>query len=169
MGDIINVGVNSVVEQVAISVSNIDDSIMVSVLNDNEVVDITISEAQGEKGDNGTFEHLIKISAEPIPSYTPVAIANNQAYRYSNENPLHQFAFCGFSVNGTNIGGNCEIQTIGEVKFTGWGLIPNQQYLAGNDGQMTTINNSITGFTKVIGYAVDADTMLIVNYTTINK
>lgn len=112
---------------------------------------------------------IIKVSGEPIPSYTPVAIVDGFAYKLNNANTAHQFAFVGFSVNGTNTGENCQIKTIGEVDFIGWGLTPNQQYLAGSDGAIVTTNNT-AGFTKVIGYAVNPDKMLIIKeYTSINK
>ena len=110
-----------------------------------------------------------KISAESIPSYTPIAIYNNQAYRFDNLNPLHQFAFAGFSINGTLVGQNCIIQQIGELTLLNWGLTPNTQYLAGNLGSLQIINSNV-GFTKVLGYATTTDTLQIIkDYTTINK
>jgi hypothetical protein len=113
--------------------------------------------------------YLSKLSAENIPSYTPIAIYNNQAYRFDNLNPLHQFAFVGFSTNGTSTGQLCKIQQIGEVTLQGWNLTPNTQYLAGALGTLQTTNVG-AGFTKVVGYATTANTMQIIkDYTTINK
>jgi hypothetical protein len=113
--------------------------------------------------------NLLKISAENIPSYTPVAIYNNQAYKLDNLNPLHQFAFVGFSTNGTTIGQTCIIQQIGELTLSGWGLIQNSHYLAGASGAIQTDNTGV-GFTKVIGYATTTDTLQILKDTiTINK
>lgn len=112
---------------------------------------------------------ILKISAENIPSYTPVAIYNNQAYKLDNLNPLHQFAFVGFSTNGTATGQTCIIQQIGELTLNGWGLTPNAHYLAGNSGVIQTDNLGV-GFTKIIGYATTADTLQILKDTvTINK
>lgn len=112
---------------------------------------------------------ISKISAEPIPSYTPIAIYNNLAYKLDNLNPLHQFAFVGFSTNGTSTGQSCIIQQIGELTLQGWGLTPNTQYLAGTVGALQTVNSNL-GFTKVIGYATTTDTLQIIkDYTTINK
>ena len=130
---------------------------------------ITVAQL-GKQGLKGEFDNLIKVSAEPIPSYTPVAIYNNLAYKLDASNPLHQFAFVGFSLNGTNIGQNCEIQVLGEITLVGWGLIPNQQYLAGVNGTLITDNTSISDFTKVIGYAVTSDKLEIIKDSiTINK
>jgi hypothetical protein len=110
-----------------------------------------------------------KVSAENIPSYTPVAIYNNLAYKFDNLNPLHQFAFVGFSTNGTSIGQSCTIKQVGEVTLAGWNLTPNTQYLAGALGALQTSNTG-AGFTKVVGYATTADTLQIIkDYTTINK
>lgn len=112
---------------------------------------------------------LTKISAENIPSYTPIAIYNNLAYKFDNLNPLHQFAFVGFSTNGTTIGQTCIIQQIGELTLTGWGLIPNSHYLASSNGLMQTDNLGL-GFTKVIGYATSTNSLQIIKDTiTINK
>ena len=113
--------------------------------------------------------NLFKISAEPIPSYTPIAIYNNLAYKFDNLNPLHQFAFVGFSTNGTSAGQNCIVQQVGEVTLQNWNLTPNTQYLAGSLGSLQTTNSN-TGFTKVLGYATTIDTLQIIkDYTTINK
>ena len=139
----------------------------------NENVNITISEIgiQGPAGPAGVAGGtLSKVSGESIPSFTPVAIYNNLAYKLDASNPLHQFAFVGFSTNGTSIGQTCEIKQIGEVYLSGWGLIPNQQYLAGVNGTLITENLSSSNFTKVIGYATDSNTLQIIkDLTTINK
>lgn len=133
------------------------------------IVIIEIAE-MGLQGQKGEFDNLIKVSGEPIPSYTPVAIYNNLAYKLDSSNPLHQFAFVGFSVNGTNIGQNCEIQVLGELTLNGWGLIPNKQYLCGVSGSLITDNLSLLNFTKVIGYAVNSDKLQIIKDSiTINK
>lgn len=119
--------------------------------------------------DDKTNKILQKVSGENIPSYTPIAVYNNLAYKFDNLNPLHQFAFLGFSVNGTSAGQVCKIQQIGELELLNWNLTPNKQYLASVSGAMQTSNNSV-GFTKVVGYATTANSMQIIkDYTTINK
>ena len=137
----------------------------------NTTIEIASMGIQGEQGIAGLAGGvLIKVSGESIPSHTPVAIINNLAYKLDSSNPLHQFAFVGFSENGTSIGGNCSIKQIGEIVLMGWGLIPNQHYLAGVNGTFITNNLSATNFTKVIGYATDSNTMQIIkDSTTINK
>jgi hypothetical protein len=115
-------------------------------------------------------DELIKISAESIPSHTPIAIYNNLAYKLDSSNPLHQFAFVGFSKNGTSLGQSCIIQQIGEITLNGWGLTQNRQYLAGTAGSIILDNTTLTNFTKVVGYSVTTDTLQIIkDYTTINK
>lgn len=110
-----------------------------------------------------------RISGESIPSYTPVAIYNNLAYKLDASNPSHQFAFVGFSKNGTISGQNCIIQQTGEMTLAGWGLIPNKQYLASTNGTMVLNNTVPANFTKVIGYATTSNTLQIIkDYTTIN-
>lgn len=122
-----------------------------------------------ENGSVVSDNNLIKISAESIPSHTPVAIYNNQAYKLDNLNPLHQFSFAGFSTNGTSIGESCIIQQEGEISLLAWGLTPDAQYLASTNG-VIQLNNISAGFTKVIGYAINSDTLRIIKeYTTINK
>ena len=124
----------------------------------------------GEQGDKGDSSSLIsKISGENIPSYTPVVIINNLAYKLDSSNTNHKFAFMGFSKNGTSIGQTCEIIQDGEITLTGWGLTPNIHYLAGTNGSIILTNNSITNFTKIIGYATSADSLKILNYLTILK
>jgi hypothetical protein len=111
-----------------------------------------------------------KVSAENIPSYTPVVIINNQAYKFDASNINHQFAFSGFSKNGTSAGQMCSIQYQGELTLVGWGLIPSTQYLADVSGMITIDNTNSNNFTKVLGYAISEDTLQIIkDYTTINK
>lgn len=125
---------------------------------------------QGVKGDKGdSFSIILKTSGESIPSYTPVAIINNLAYKFDSSNINHQFAFSGFSQNGTSAGQICEIVQEGEIILNGWGLTPNNHYLAGENGTMILTNNSNTNFTKVIGYATTANSLKILNYLTILK
>ena len=111
-----------------------------------------------------------KISAESIPSHTPIAIFNNQAYKFDASNLDHQFAFAGFSKNGTSIGQTCLIQYQGEVELIGWNLTPNQQYLAGTAGAIVTDNTTPGNFTKVVGYATTTNTLKIIkDYTSIKN
>lgn len=109
-------------------------------------------------------------SGEVIPSYTPVVTIENMVYKLDPTNIEHQFAFCGFSTNGTSEGEICNILQEGELELLNWGLIPGQHYLAGPNGTLITQNNDINSFTKVIGYAVSSDKLKIINnYTTITK
>ena len=120
--------------------------------------------------DKGYLEFLVKESAENIPSYTPVAIVDNKAYKFDASIIGHKFAFAGFSTNGTAAGQNCIIQQKGELFLNGWGLVSNAQYLASNNGLMVLDNINPNHFTKVIGYATTSDSLLIIdNYTTLTK
>lgn len=168
-----NIIVEEVVENVVILVDDITDDITIQVeevLNDVTVVveEIGIQGPQGTEGLQGGI--LFKTTGEPIPSHTPVAIVDDLAYKLDPSNILHQFAFVGFSENGTSTGQNCQIKQIGEVTLIGWGLIPNQQYLAGVNGTLITENLSDSNFTKVIGYATSSNTLQIIKDSlTINK
>ena len=165
-----NIVVEEIVENVTILVDEITEDITIQVQEIVENVTVVIEEIgiQGPQGLQGGV--LVKISGESIPSHTPVALVNNLAYKLDASNPLHQFTFVGFSENGTSTGGSCQIKQIGEVVLMGWGLIPNQHYLAGVNGTFITENLSTTNFTKVIGYATDSNTLLIIKDSiTINK
>ena len=110
------------------------------------------------------------LSGENINSHTPVAVINNLAYKLDASNPLHQFAFVGFTEASSVTGQPCFIKQIGEIYLFGWGLIPNQQYLAGVNGTIITDNVSVSNFTKIIGYATSSNTLQIIkDSVTINK
>ena len=111
----------------------------------------------------------VKIAGESIPSHTAIALFDNKAYKLDPSNSAHQFAFIGFSLNGSSIGQECIIKESGEVYLSGWGLVQNQHYLAGINGTLITNNSSTTNFTKVIGYATTADSLKIVTLQTTNK
>ena len=155
------------------TVTNTDGNLVITGI-ENKVINIsptllTLINSALQPSDLGNINNIEKISAESIPSHTPVAIYNNQAYKLDNLNPLHQFSFAGFSTNGTSIGESCIIQQEGEISLLAWGLTPDAQYLASTNG-VIQLNNISAGFTKVIGYAINSDTLRIIKeYTTINK
>jgi hypothetical protein len=161
------------IENVNITVDEITETVNITVSEEKTIINIEVSEIglqgiQGEQGEAGGI--LIKLAGENINSHTPVALLNNLAYKLDASNPLHQFAFVGFAETSTIVGGQCTIKQIGEVILLGWGLIPNQQYLAGINGTLITENLSSSNFTKVIGYATTADTLQIIKDSiTINK
>ena len=115
--------------------------------------------------------YLQKTTGEAIPSHTPVAIVDNLAYKFNSANPNHQFAFAGFSINGTSAGEQiCNIIDSGEIELSGWGLVPNTHYLAGINGTIIMENTSSTNFTKIIGYARTSNILEIIKDSiTINK
>jgi hypothetical protein len=186
------VTINQTVEEYIVEVNESTSQILVNITNEPKQVDVVISQL-GERGFPGKSNYEIavdngfvgteqqwldslnvqlykKTSGEAIPSYTPVAIVNNLAYKLDCSNNNHQFSFVGFSVNGTNIGEECHIQQIGEVSLIGWGLIPNQHYLSGVSGSLITENLSPSNFTKIIGYATSSNTLQIIkDSTTINR
>lgn len=166
----------------SLNVVNTDGNLEVTTTSSNVRINVSnqlLSLIQNslQPGDNiselnndiGYISYLEKESAENIPSHTPIAILDNKAYKLNNLNPLHQFAFVGFSVNGTSIGQTCKIQQIGEITLNAWGLSENTQYLAGENGAIQT-NNSSLGFTKVIGYATTSNSLQIIkDYNSVNK
>lgn len=105
---------------------------------------------------------------ENIPSHTPVALVGGLAYKMSNTNPLHQFAFIGFSsVSGVTSGSILIESKL--ITLAAWGLTANTNYLCGVNGALIT-TNAASGFTKIVGFSQSTETLLIVNnYTSINK
>ena len=164
--------INEIIELVTITVNEQD---VVNVVISENITPLTINVAdvglQGPQGIQGIQGGIIsKISGENLNSHTPIALVNNLAYKMDSSNPLHQFAFVGFTEVSSTIGNSCSIKQIGEITLAGFGLIPNQQYLAGVNGTLITSNLSATNFTKVIAYAVTSDTLQIIkDYTSINK
>jgi hypothetical protein len=165
--------ITPIVQEVTLTVDETTNVINIDVIETStpitiEVSDIGLQGLQGEQGLTGGI--LIKTSGENLTSHTPIAIVNDLAYKLDSSNPLHQFAFVGFTEASSLINENCNIKQIGEITLVGWGLTPNQQYLAGENGTLITSNNSETNFTKVIGYATTANTLQIIKDSiTINK
>jgi len=153
-----------------IEVIEIVQIVNIGVDETTEVINLTVSDIglQGLQGKDGNI--IVKISGENINSHTPIAIIDNLAYKLDSSNPAHQFAFAGFSEASSIIGADCAIKQIGEVFLGGWGLTPNQHYLAGINGTLITNNISISNFTKVVGYATSTETLQIIKDSiTINK
>ena len=149
---------------------NTDGNLVITGVN-NKVINIapallSLINSALQPEDENTIE---KVSAENIPSHTPIAIVNNQAYKFDASNINHQFAFAGFSKNGTTTGQTCLIQQQGEIELVGWGLTPNQQYLAGTSGAIVVDNTTLNNFTKVLGYATTMDTLQIIkDFSSVN-
>ena len=156
------------------TVTNTDGNLVITGI-ENKVINIsptllTLINSALQPSDLGNINNIEKISAENIPSHTPIAIIDNQAYKFDASNVNHKFAFAGFSKNGTSIGQACSIQQQGEIELVGWGLTPNQQYLAGTSGAIVTDNVVLDNFTKVLGHATTTNTLQIIkDYTPIIK
>lgn len=165
--------INEIVKKYDVVVNQTAKQVYVNISSRQEQISVIISPLgkRGFKGNNGINGGvIIKISGENITSHTPIVLVNNLAYKLDSSNPSHQFAFVGFSEASSLAGQNCQIKQIGEVVLMGWGLIPNQHYLAGVNGTLITNNLSNKNFTKVIGYAADANTLQIIKDSiTINK
>lgn len=118
---------------------------------------------------NDIISVIKEVAGEQINSHTPVALVNNLLYKMDYSNQLHQWSFVGFTKTSGNAGDLIEVETY-KIALQGWGLSPNTQYLAGSSGSMIISNNTTGTFTKVIGYAEDANTMLVYKqYSSINK
>ena len=115
----------------------------------------------GEKGKDGKDgDNIIGICGENINSHTPVAMLNNLIYKMDCKNNLHQFSFIGFTKTSGNVGDEIEVEAK-IISLQGWNLEPNKNYLAGQNGQITTSINDSNSFIKVIGFSQDENTILI--------
>lgn len=115
-------------------------------------------------GDNRTH-----IAGEALVSHQPIVLVGGLAYKMNYLNPLHQFAFIGFSKISASVSGTITVETV-KIELAGWGLLPNQTYMAGENGGLITTNNIPNTFSKIIGFAQSPTSMLIVqDYTSINK
>lgn len=165
--------INEIVKKYDVVVNQMAKQVNVNISSHQEQISVMISPLgkrgfKGDTGINGGF--IIKISGENITSHTPIVLVNNLAYQLDSSNPLHQFAFVGFSEASSLSGQNCLIKQVGEMYLFGWGLTPNKQYLAGINGTLIIENTSNSNFTKVIGYATDSNTLQIIKDSiTINK
>jgi hypothetical protein len=165
--------INQTVKVYDVVVNQIARTINVNIVNQPKQTTVTISPLgqrgfQGEQGIQGGL--ITKTAGENINSHTPVVLINDLAYKLDSSNPLHQFAFVGFTEASSLMNEDCNIKQIGEIYLGGWGLMPNQQYLAGVNGTLITENLSSSNFTKVVGYATNSDTLQIIKDSiTINK
>lgn len=140
----------------------------VEITKTDEGIQIKVSETI--QNTLNSLYNLEKTSAEVIPSHTPVAIVGGLAYKMDSSVPAHQFAFAGFSMNGTLAGEICKIKERGELTLSGWGLLQNSHYLSGPNGTLILDNTSNSNFTKIIAYATSSDSLKIISeYTAINK
>ena len=104
-------------------------------------------------------------AGENINSHMPVVLVGNLLYKMNNTNPLHAFSFLGFTQTSVITGGTVPIKT-DTIALSGWGLIPNKNYLAGPNGTLILTNSVINSFTKVIAFSQDANSLLIITQNT---
>ena len=106
-------------------------------------------------------------AGEPIVSLSAVVVINGLAYKMDASNPAHANAFAGFAKIGVLTGETLIIQSAGIVEFAGWGLTQGSNYFAGLGGTITTAIVNGMAYSRMIGYAITADTMLIINSLSI--
>lgn len=178
MSDVINIQIDEVIEQATVNVEECEEQIDINVEETTDVVNLTIQEV-GVKGDDGlgaaeaieiknrlaTLELVVE-SGEDITSHKPIAIVNNKAYLYDASNILHLHAFSGFSITGALQNEMLTVKQQGIVTLNGWGLTQAQTYLAGVSGNLATINTGLS-FTRIIGYAEDSNSLLIIKESPI--
>ena len=122
---------------------------------------------QGIQGVPGDAQ--IYMAGENLVSHQPIVLVGGLAYKMNYLNPLHQFAFVGFSKTSALTGGDLTVETI-KIDLSGWGLTPNQTYMVGANGALITVNNTAGSFTKIVGFAQTSTSLLIVkDYSSINK
>jgi hypothetical protein len=169
----VNIEVTEVNETLVVNLTEVNESVNIEVAETFETVNIEVAEMgvrglQGVQGIQGGI--IYKTAGEPLNSHTPIAIFDGLAYKLDASNDLHKFAFVGFSRTSALIGGNVEVIQIGEISLLGWGLVANAHYLAGTAGTLVLSNDSEFNFTKIIGYAVNENTLQIIkDSVTINK
>jgi hypothetical protein len=116
----------------------------------------------------GANDVVTFVAGEQINSHTPVVLIDNVLRKMNNTNPAHQFSFIGFTTTSCNIGDTVDVNVF-EITMPGWGLVPNSNYMAGDNGDIVLFNNG-SGFTKIIGHAQNSNTLLIHRgYTPILK
>lgn len=162
---------NQTVQPISLSASN--GTTTLSLLQLGTENGLTLYHSNGSiLGSNSIAPDFVKFlipCGEVITSHTPVAVVGGLLYKLNATDPTHQFAFVGFSETSGTIGQQVRVNST-KISLQGWGLIPGQHYLAGVDGQLVTDNVTPGAFTKVIGYAADANTMIInTSYSPIIK
>lgn len=97
---------------------------------------------------------------ENIASHKALALFGGKVYKMDYSNMDHRFAFVGFSKTSGVTGGFISIEDE-LITLSGWGLTPNQTYLAGPNGSIIASNATAGTFIKIVGVAQDASTLLI--------
>lgn len=125
-----------------------------------EIIEVTTPSIYQSINVGGGYLHVT--AGQDIPSYHPIAIISGLAYKYDSSNIAHLFAYAGFSTNGVSSGSTVVILPHGLLTLSGWGLTPNTQYIAGLAGAISPASTPVGAiFKKIVGFAVDANTMLI--------
>lgn len=107
------------------------------------------------------------VTGENIVSHKPIALINNVAYLYDASNPEHLHAFIGFSTESAISGEMLIVQKSGVIDLQGWNLTPSKTYIAGVSGQFQIQNTTNVVFSRVIGFAQDSNSLLIINESPI--
>jgi hypothetical protein len=115
--------------------------------------------------DEGTGVSLNNITAaEPLSYFTAVAIVDSLAYRFNPANRDHAYAFSGFSVAETPVGGLCQLKSLGVMIVpVGMRLKADQRYLASSQGGLALVPAAGDVFSRVIGFALNKKELRIVN------
>lgn len=155
--------VNTTIHRIGCRIDTVNRSVKLNLVSNPSSLKLIVKTGNSS---NVVLNEITAIAGEIIPSHTPLVLIANELFKINNLDPLHQFAFVGFSKTSAVIGQDLQVETY-KISMNNWGLTQNQQYLAGENGTLVSTVNS--GFKKVIGWAEDANTLLIIkDYTSIN-
>ena len=160
--------------EVALNISAIEKTVTLEVdaVTREAVLNVVNTPVTKHLNVNTSVVHSASITyecGENISSHKPVALVGNKIYLLDYTNMDHRYTFVGFTKTSGTVGSIVAIEE-NKATLSGWGLIPNQAYLAGSAGALIVTNTTPNTFTKIIGVAQDPNTLLIYkNYNSISK
>jgi hypothetical protein len=99
---------------------------------------------------------LNKTAGEDILEGDVCVVVNDEVFKASYDNLLHQNKQKVMAMTSGTIGDNIEVITSGRVAFTNWNLSVNIPYFVGLNGVISSTPPS-DGFVQRVGYAVTSD------------
>jgi hypothetical protein len=108
---------------------------------------------------------LSVVAGQPISAGRFVVVENGQVFYYDPNRSDLITKPLGISITAAITGTPCVVQSSGKVTIAGWGLTPNALYFANANGVISTTPS--TQVSHVVGYAYDANSLIINAYTPI--
>lgn len=156
-------------QQSMIEVINSDDDVIEISNLAADVITQGIQGPPGTPGAQGTGNTISGIAGQDLPAFTLVALSAGKFIKLDPTNSAHAPLYAGMTLTTVLNNAAVNVAQLGEVSGLS-SLVQDQRYFVGLNGTLGTVPQAVGAtWVKTVGFAVNATTILLVNFPSILK